>query len=190
MALFASKLEATVLILSLVGFLFSGLRMLVALFTGKVRALVKFYSRSDDRVEYNVWLYTYLCLCITFLAILALFGVHAGSTTQDDGPSATSFYITLILVIQFSALIAFVPIMVRMMSTKSKTRGGDSKSMKQQLQQSTPSLQQAFELLSEDYLLESQESQMGVTLTTFSRKSNSSALIRIESREDKILEIY
>jgi len=191
MSIFASKLSIVVFLLSLSGLLVSGFRAVSAILTKRVRALTKVYSKNLDCVEYSVWFVTYICLSITFFLIVLLFIWRSiGNTGAKSDTTYTHFYTAVILIIQFSALIAFVPFMVRMVATKGKTKGGNSKSMREELQKTTGSLQAASNLLKDEYTLESQNTQNGVTLSTFSKTTNSSALIRIESKGDEIVEIF
>ncbi len=187
--MFDSKILFFLLLISAVGTVFCGFRIGTAFIKKRIRALVKVYTQKDDQVEYQVWFFTTLFLGITFVIIM---GMTLWKMFSDVSPfTNTQFYTIVILVLQFSALIAFIPFLVRMLGSGTN-KSGDSKDIRRILQNSVTDLAEAIVLLENDFTLESQGTHHNITTTTFSKKTNSSSLIRIESKtkNGEILEIY
>lgn len=176
------------LCISIPGFLFCLYRSLRAVIRKDIRALSQVYSLKNDRVEYRVWLSTHIILAGIFLAIILLIFVEQNSlNTAGD---QTRFHTRLVLLLQFSALIALVPFLIRLLLSKPQNKPRHvSRDLLDQASQ-CQTLTQALALLENDYRIESRDTSTdGLTTITLCGIHNSSELLYIEARDEHILKI-
>jgi len=175
------------LCISIPGFLFCLFRSLRALKTKNIRALSQVYSANDDPLEYRVWLWTHILLSLIFLAIVVI--ILQEQNSLDDAPGKTSFHTRLILLLQFSALIALVPFLIRLFFSKSKSKPPKAANALIDQARRCASLTEALTLLEKDYRIESRDTSGELTTLTLCSLHNSSELIWIEVRDEQILKI-
>lgn len=180
-------LTRILLYLSIPGFLFCAYRILRALNTKKIRALSQVYSSTDDPLEYRVWFWTHLILAAVFIAIISL--IILEQNNLDLSQDRTGFHTRLILLLQFSALIALVPFLIRLLFSKSHNKSHDDTTQLLKQARNCATLTEAIALLEKDYRIESRDTSGDTSTITLCGIHNSSELLWIEARGEQIIEI-